>query len=893
MNKNRNKIAAMMMVAAITVSSVAMPVEAAVSRVDNVGIEIEKKEIYNNKIEINDSNFKDENFRNYILERIDLDQDGYLSEKELSIENMRIDSKEIFSLEGIEYFKNLKYLDCAYNRIKDLDLTENIILESLICSNNNISSLKIPESLTELNCSYNKIENLNLSNKNNLNNIDCSSNEIRILDTNNLGNVEILNCSYNEIEVLNTNDLKNIRALYCNSNNIKNLDLQNNTKLLTLMCIGDTEDKKLTSLNLPSSIVKLDCGHNEIKELDVANCKNLETLRFYNNNISEINISECKKLSDLMCDTNNIKNLDLSNCKDLTFLTCSENQIRELDLSGYEKLETVGCQNNGLVNLNVKGCTKLDWLDCNGNNLTTLNLMDNRLLTKLECYNNKINNLNITNNESITLLNAKNNRINTIDLTQNKLLGSLNLENNLISDVDLRDNKKLGTLYLGNNRIKNINLENNTELTNLYLENNELEKINLFNNVNLISLDLSNNNLREVNLENSKGLKYLYIKNNRLPKLEINNNFDNDSFDANNQNIKIRVKSSDKSIDLRDLGITEYEVNKNKIKLNRDENIELKGNKIIWKGKIPKLIIYYYRTGKDNSLEMKVKLELVIDNGNDIIDQNEKPNKKHEKIIGSDRYETAAKIADKMGSYNTVILVNSDKSMADGLSAASLSGKKNAPILLVKQDKIPKATMDRINKASNVYIIGGENAISKNVEKQLKESGKKINRISGKDRYDTSKKIAELLGVYDKAFIVNGAKGEADAMSVSAVAAKYGAPILLTNGKTSIHDKKSGVKYYAIGGTAVIDNKLEEKYSAERMAGSDRYDTNSSVIDKFYRKSEKVYFAKGDTLIDALTASALAKDNGIVLVSKNRNHSELDGKDTVQVGGMNFEIDFE
>ena len=168
-------------------------------------------------------------------------------------------------------------------------------------------------------------------------------------------------------------------------------------------------------------------------------------------------------------------------------------------------------------------------------------------------------------------------------------------------------------------------------------------------------------------------------------------------------------------------------------------------------------------------------------------------------------------LADKMGSYNTVILVNSDKSMADGLSAASLSGKKNAPILLVKQDKIPKATMDRINKANNVYIVGGENAISKNVEKKLKESGKKINRIAGKDRYDTSKKIAKLLGGYDKAFIVNGAKGEADAMSVSAVAAKYGAPILLTNGKTSIHDKKSGVKYYAIGGTAVIDNKLKER----------------------------------------------------------------------------------
>ena len=37
------------------------------------------------------------------------------------------------------------------------------------------------------------------------------------------------------------------------------------------------------------------------------------------------------------------------------------------------------------------------------------------------------------------------------------------------------------------------------------------------------------------------------------------------------------------------------------------------------------------------------------------------------------------------------------------------------------------------------------------------------------------------------AFIVNGAKGEADAMSVSSVAAKYGAPILLTNRKKLPH----------------------------------------------------------------------------------------------------------
>lgn len=80
----------------------------------------------------------------------------------------------------------------------------------------------------------------------------------------------------------------------------------------------------------------------------------------------------------------------------------------------------------------------------------------------------------------------------------------------------------------------------------------------------------------------------------------------------------------------------------------------------------------------------------------------------HEKLVGKDRYETAAMIADKMGDYETAILVNSDKSLSDGLSASSLSGKENAPILLAKQNKLPEATAKRLEQVKKVYIIGGE-----------------------------------------------------------------------------------------------------------------------------------------------------------------------------------------
>ena len=255
-------------------------------------------------------------------------------------------------------------------------------------------------------------------------------------------------------------------------------------------------------------------------------------------------------------------------------------------------------------------------------------------------------------------------------------------------------------------------------------------------------------------------------------------------------------------------------------------------------------------------------------------------------IVGANRYETAAKIADKMGNYDTAILVNADKSLADGLSASSLAGKENAPILLVKKDSIPVATMQRLRNVKRVYVIGGTAAIGSGVTNKL--SGKDVTRIEGKNRIETSENVAKVVGNYDEAFIVNGNKGEADAMSVASVAARDKAPIILTNGTSSNQSKKSGVKYYVVGGSAVVSNSLVNKFGAIRLSGSNRYATNRAVVSKFYANSGKLYYTKGDLLVDALTVSSLAKNNGVVLVSAKSDNSILKDKEIVQVGGMNF-----
>ena len=270
-----------------------------------------------------------------------------------------------------------------------------------------------------------------------------------------------------------------------------------------------------------------------------------------------------------------------------------------------------------------------------------------------------------------------------------------------------------------------------------------------------------------------------------------------------------------------------------------------------------------------------------------------KPVYDHTKVIGSDRYDTAAKIADKLGSYDNVVLVNATSTMSDGLSASGLAGKEDSAILLTKKDSIPKVTMDRIRKVKKVYIIGGEAAISAKVVNQITVAGVKVERIGGKNRVETSELVAKKIGNYKKAFVVNGFKGEDDAMSASSVAAREEAPILLTNGKSSTHAKKYGVKYYVVGGNSVVNKSIANKYNAEVLAGRDRYATNREVIAEFYGASETLYFANGETLVDALTASTIAKDKGLVLVGRNSDNDILNKKNTIQVGGMNFHIDFE
>lgn len=247
-----------------------------------------------------------------------------------------------------------------------------------------------------------------------------------------------------------------------------------------------------------------------------------------------------------------------------------------------------------------------------------------------------------------------------------------------------------------------------------------------------------------------------------------------------------------------------------------------------------------------------------------------------EKIGGKDRYETATKIAEKLN-YNTAILVNSDKTLADGLSASGLAGALNAPILLTQKNDLPLVTLDKLIGVKKVYIIGGTGTVSESVSKVLKDREIEVIRISGNDRIETSYNVAKEINKINpikKVVLTNAFKGEPDSMSIAPIAFKEKSPIILTDGN-SVSINLKDIESYAIGGTGVMSDKLVKETNSVRLGGKDRFDTNKIVINKYYPNVKEFYLAKSDVLVDSLTGSTIAKDAPIVLVNKGSDKTIL------------------
>ena len=167
-------------------------------------------------IEINETNFPDVNFRNFVLDNFDSDSDGLLSVEEREIvrtvncNGNTISSMEaIKCLDGIEYFPNVEILDCGNNNINKLDVRKLTNLTKLVCDVTNLYELDVRglANLTELKCGVNNLNTLDLSGLTKLEYLDCQDNALKSLNVSGLSNLTYLECTANDIKAVNTGDL--------------------------------------------------------------------------------------------------------------------------------------------------------------------------------------------------------------------------------------------------------------------------------------------------------------------------------------------------------------------------------------------------------------------------------------------------------------------------------------------------------------------------------------------------------------------------------------------------------------------------------------------------------------------------------------------------------------
>ena len=255
------------------------------------------------------------------------------------------------------------------------------------------------------------------------------------------------------------------------------------------------------------------------------------------------------------------------------------------------------------------------------------------------------------------------------------------------------------------------------------------------------------------------------------------------------------------------------------------------------------------------------------------------------RIAGKNRYESAAQISrEQFTNAKKVIVVNAQK-YADALSATTLSDGKYS-ILYTEKDSLPTATRNEIQRLNpvEVYLLGGKQSISSGIENILKKYSNKVTRIAGRDRYETSAKVAAMSK--KKNVVIASGENFSDPLYASSYAYSNNAKILLSSGKTLsrqtrdylLRNKSSIGKVTVVGGGQSISSATVRyiqsvtSKNVSRISGRNRYDGSVKVANSMNK--DKVFIASGEDFADALAISPLAqKLNAPILLS---SRSKLD-----------------
>ena len=434
---------------------------------------------------ITDANVPDKAFREYLLKQFDKDHNGTLYPAErYAVTEIDVNSKNITSLKGIEFFPNLKKLDCGHNRLTSLDVSKNTVLQELVCWENQLASLDVSQNtaLQELECFENQLTSLDVSQNPALQKLDCWDNRLTSLDVSKNTELTYLKCSYNRLTELDVSRNTELTYLKCSYNRLTELDVSQNTKLTALYF--DT---------------------NQITSLQADNCTNL-TVIFTGGNKYKVEVYKKTRILDPDILPGNFDISRVRNLKGATqnadgTLTVQEGVgkvtyeyrcVGEIYKPFTLNVTKVDDPNAGIVPPVTPPSGGGDSIAINASNFPD---PDFRTYVKAEFDKDNNNSLSESERNAATVINVKDKLMETLEgIEFFPNLKELDCSINQLSRLDVSQNTALEKLDCSTNQLASLNLSKNAKLKYLYCNQNELTSLDVSQTA-VTELRASNNHI--------------------------------------------------------------------------------------------------------------------------------------------------------------------------------------------------------------------------------------------------------------------------------------------------------------------------------------------------------------------------------------------------------------
>jgi len=314
-------------------------------------------------VDIPDANFKSA----LISLGVDTNNDGIIQTEEAeTTETLVVSEKQIADLTGVQAFVNLVFLECERNEFTEIDLRNNVLLETFKCGYNSLAALDIT-SLTRLKL------------------LECYNNNLTELNLEFCTELERMNVDSNELDEIDLSKNLKLNWIAVRRNNLEKLDVSNNIEIETLLCAG-----------------------NRLTDLDIGRLAKLSSLNCSSNFLSELDLSQNNLLTVIHSNFNQLTEIDVAHLSALNILSIYDNFISEIDLSNNTNLSSLNVHNMNLTELDLSNNALLDLLQCSNNEIVSLDLSNQRSLVHLDAFMPGLQYLNLVNDgEDIIIFNLK------------------------------------------------------------------------------------------------------------------------------------------------------------------------------------------------------------------------------------------------------------------------------------------------------------------------------------------------------------------------------------------------------------------------------------------------------------------------------------------------------